>query len=66
MPIPKPEGGEPEKDFMSKCMSDDDMQKTFPNPKQRVAVCMNQIKQKKSEASGLDWDDVANESFLIY
>lgn len=66
MPIPKLDRGEAEKDFMSKCMTDNSMQKDFPNQNQRVAVCMSQLKRKKSEASGLDWEDVAAESFIVY
>jgi hypothetical protein len=42
------------------------MQKDFPNQNQRVAICMSQLKRKKSEASGLDWEDVAAEPFIVY
>lgn len=39
MPIPKPEKGETQKDFISRCMGDKVMVDDYPNAPQRDAVC---------------------------
>ena len=44
MPIPKPQSNEKEEDFMSRCMSDDTMKAEFPDEVQRLAVCIQQVK----------------------
>jgi len=57
MPIPKPTPeeslaefmsrcmGDPQ-EFMSRCMGDAQMEKEYPNDRQRVAVCARQWKEK--------------------
>jgi hypothetical protein len=50
MPIPKPHENEDNKKFISRCMSDEVMNKEYPDTKQRVAICLGQTKHKsKSE-----------------
>ena len=49
MPIPRPRTDENKDDFMSRCMSDDNMQEEFPDDKQRVAVCYDQWRKKEKE-----------------
>jgi lambda family phage portal protein len=44
--IPSPTGGESEKDFVSRCMSDDTMLAEYPDTTQRAAVCYAQLKTK--------------------
>lgn len=44
MPLPKPEKNEKTTDFVSRCMSNEVMQKEYPDEKQRYAVCVNQTK----------------------
>lgn len=44
MPIPKPNQDESHKDFMSRCMSNEGMNKEYPENGQRYAICMNQTK----------------------
>lgn len=39
MPLPKPNEGESQEDFISRCMSDDMMVQDFPENDQRLAVC---------------------------
>lgn len=39
MPLPKPHKGEKEKDFISRCMSDDVINEDYPDNDQRLAVC---------------------------
>jgi hypothetical protein len=41
MPLPKRGEKETREQFMSRCMSDETVQKDFPNQDQRVAVCMS-------------------------
>lgn len=48
MPLLKPKPGEKEKDFVSRCMSSEQMKKEFPNKDQRLAVCFSQFKKKSS------------------
>ena len=40
MPLPKPNSGESETAFMSRCMDDEKMRGEYPDRDQRVAVCM--------------------------
>lgn len=40
-PLPKPKKGESKNDFISRCMSNNAMEREFPK-KQRLAVCHNQ------------------------
>jgi hypothetical protein len=39
MPIPKPRKNETEKDFISRCMGNEVMNREYPDNKQRSAVC---------------------------
>lgn len=48
MPIPTPNDGESEDDFMSRCMSNDTMQGDYPDSDQRLAVCGNSWRDSKS------------------
>jgi hypothetical protein len=66
MPIPKPKKGQDEQEFMSRCMGDEMMKKDFPDQKQRVAVCLTQVRRKKATGSELDWEDCADEPYTIY
>lgn len=42
MPIPTPKPSQPEREFMSACMTDAVMMTEFPEPSQRAAVCHRQ------------------------
>jgi hypothetical protein len=46
MPIPKPNTGENEIDFISRCMSDEKMKSEY-NEEQRLAVCYTQLAKLK-------------------
>lgn len=41
MPLPKPNAGESESDFMTRCMGDDKVRQEFPTISQRTAVCLS-------------------------
>lgn len=58
MPLPKPNKDEKEKDFISRCMSNETMKKEYPDGKQRVAVCYSQFKSK-AESDSL-WSKFVN------
>lgn len=66
MPLPKAKKGEKQSEFVSKCMGDPMMNKDFPDQKQRAAVCYSQFKRKSKASESLDWEDSADESFIIY
>jgi hypothetical protein len=66
MPLPKAKKREKQSDFVSKCMGDSTMNKDFPDQKQRAAVCYSQFKRKAKASESLDWEDSADESFIIY
>lgn len=42
MPLPKQKKGESDKDYINRCMSDDIMNKEFPENKQRAGVCYSE------------------------
>lgn len=46
MPLPKPRENETEQKFIARFMSDETMQKEYPDQKQRVAVAYSQFKEK--------------------
>lgn len=48
MPIPSKKPDEDNKKFISRCMDEEFMKKDYPDSKQRVAVCLDQIKKSKS------------------
>ena len=58
MPIPQRKEGEDRKAFMSRCMSDSNMRKEYPENDQRVAVCVSKA------TSDLDYVEAAD--FKIY
>ncbi len=41
MPLPKPNSGETEEDFMGRCMGDDKVVSEYPSRTQRAAVCLS-------------------------
>ena len=48
MPLPIPNKNESEKEFISRCMSNDIMKKEFSDNKQRIAVCYSQFEKNES------------------
>jgi hypothetical protein len=62
----KPKKSEEQKKFVSRCVGDSSMVKEFPDQKQRIAVCYSQFKRKAKASESLDWEDSADESFIIY
>lgn len=49
MPLPSPNKGQSQDEFISMCMSNDVMQKEFPDQKQRSAVCFSQWRKNGKE-----------------
>tara|TARA_Y100000114_G_scaffold60362_1_gene55374 strand:+ start:1149 stop:2003 length:855 start_codon:yes stop_codon:yes gene_type:complete len=49
MPIPKPNSGEAESDFMARCMDDSTMLAEYSQRDQRVAVCLSSYRDGKKE-----------------
>ena len=45
MPIPKPNAGEKQGAFISRCMGSDDLAKEFPDEKQRSAACLKAFRE---------------------
>jgi HK97 family phage prohead protease len=48
MPIPKPNTGEKQDEFIERCMGNDIMKEDFPDNKQRLAVCFKQWRGEDS------------------
>ena len=48
--MPSPRKGEPQKKYISRCMSSKEAQKSFPDQGQRVAFCHSQWKNKSKGA----------------
>lgn len=42
MPLPTPRQGEPERAFISRCVSSDVVQRDFPRQRVRLGVCYSQ------------------------
>lgn len=45
MPLPKPEVGEDQAEFIQRCMSTKTMKNEYPRQDQRLAVCYTQWKE---------------------
>ena len=54
MPIPSRKQNEDKNTFVSRCMGNETMKKEYPDQKQRVAICLGQIRTKKSKSSLLN------------
>ncbi len=54
MPIPSKKPNEDRNNFIARCMGNETMKKDFPDQKQRVAVCLGQVR-KKSKGGLLDY-----------
>ena len=61
MPILKPNAGETENNFMSRCMGNDKMKIEFPDNRQRSAVCMTSFSGKETSMDMLE-DGLDNEN----
>lgn len=66
MPIPKPNKGEKEDKFISRCMGDSVMNKDYPDQKERAAICYQswKDKDKKTEAQPINPEALQNLEFL--
>lgn len=51
----KPRKGESSRDFVSRCMSEEKM--SFPEPKQRIAVCLSKSRKRNPLESGANISD---------
>jgi hypothetical protein len=58
MPLPKPSEKEKEKEFISRCMADEMMNKDYKDQKQRAAVCYSQYSRRVKNKGEASWDDV--------
>ena len=54
MPIPKPNPNEEKKEFVMRCMSDDTMNKEFPDTDQRLAVCSTTYEENLKNENSKD------------
>ncbi len=52
--MPSPNEGEQQAKFISRCMSDKEAKKSFPDQKQRAAFCHSQWKSKSSTINEVD------------
>lgn len=49
MPLPTPESGESEQDFIPRCMGNSAMNREFPDKKQRAGVCYSQWRKRSED-----------------
>lgn len=64
MPIPKPNSGESEDEFMGRCMDSDTMQAEYPESDQRVAVCLSSFRDGNKKGTDMNdeyQDDIQDE-----
>ena len=54
MPLPKPTPQENKKEFIMRCMSDDTMNKEFPETDQRLAACSTTYEENLKNANSKD------------
>ena len=63
MPLPTPNKGEKEKDFISRCMGNNTMKKEYPDTKQRTAVCYSQWRRSKKQKQSQEARNVTRELY---
>lgn len=54
MPIPQPNKTENKKEFVMRCMSDETMNKEFPDTDQRLAVCSTTYEENLKDENSKD------------
>jgi HK97 family phage prohead protease len=54
MPLPKPNYGESESSFMSRCLSDDKMREEYPKRSQRMAICLSNFGKAVPKENNMD------------
>jgi len=57
MPLPKPNSGETEEDFMGRCMGDDKVVSEYPSRTQRAAVCLSSYGKSEPKENEMN-DDI--------
>lgn len=62
MPLPTPNSGESEDDFLSRCMGDSKTADEFPDESQRYAVCIAQIDNILNQESYTDYPQAASDN----
>lgn len=50
MPIPTPREKEKSKDFISRCMANDTMNKEYPDNEQRAGICYSALRKKRGKS----------------
>ena len=75
MPLPKRKDDESRENFMSRCMSNKDSKKEFPDNKQRIAVCLTKASEGMSSMAAADLhysveefgytEDITEDNFYI-
>jgi len=65
MPIPTPNSGERENEFIQRCMGDGVMTTEFPDTSQRRAVCQTQWEQRNMSAKWFKFTDQADGSHEV-
>jgi hypothetical protein len=49
--MPEPTGGETQREFIARCMSDSESTEDFPESDQRLAFCFSKWEQSKNESN---------------
>jgi HK97 family phage prohead protease len=62
MPLPEPQSGETESDFIGRCMADAVMLEDFPDESQRMAVCQKQLEDNRMERRVMAFDTLKVET----
>lgn len=75
MPLPNRNKDESRENFISRCMSDNKVQKEYPDQQQRVAVCMSKASEGMSSIASADFqynieefgytEDITEDNFYI-
>lgn len=61
--MPTPRKDQTEEEWMHECMGSQEMMKSFPQMKQRVAVCISKWKNKDKKSKS-EMDDEVSQEFL--
>jgi hypothetical protein len=66
MPLPTPNSGETNDDFLARCMQDETMLFEYPDEDQRFAICRNQLDKSKQKIFPIEYKLSASQRWRVF
>lgn len=59
MPLPSPNEGENQREFIARCMGNDTSKQDYPDNDQRLAICFQQWRRRNMRGELMPWNNIA-------